>query len=151
MAKPDSSPHAVESKANVAGKTMPNSPSIDLDHTLPRMVVRKIVSSKFHYDEVMPGVVPLPFLYAGGDLGLGNDSDPWIEFRDSSGQKYVTDSVEWLLRNIDLFAPGRDQEQPLACAAHHYGLNTFALLGREHAESEGRTWAAQRAEQRGEA
>ncbi len=90
----------------------------------------------------------LPLRYAGGDLGLGNGGEPWIEFYDATGKKFLTHSVEWLLSNIDEFAPGRDQEQPLACAARHYGLNVFALMGREHAESEGATWAAQ---QRGEA
>lgn len=135
MLKPDSSPRLGECKANVAGKTTMNSPKFDAAQQ----------------ERTYPAKMALPLRYLGGDLGLCDGDKPWIQFQDDAGTRYLTHSVEWLLRNIGLFAEGRDQEQPLACAAHHYGLNTFALLGREHAESEGRTWAAQRAAQRGAA
>lgn len=118
---------------------------------LPGMQSREIRVVDYEYTEVPASSLVLPLRYRGGDLGLGNEGDPWIEFCDATGKRFLTHSVQWLLRNIDLFGTGRDQDQPLACAAHHYGLNTFALMGREHAESEGRTWAAQRAAQRGAA
>ncbi|CUI09808.1 hypothetical protein BN2497_14393 [Janthinobacterium sp. CG23_2] len=76
--------------------------------------------------------VQLPLRYLGGDLGLTDGEEPWIDFADNSGKRFLTHSVEWLLRNIELFAEGRDREQPLACAANHYGFsNVYALMGRE--------------------
>ena len=86
----------------------------------------------------------LPLRYRGGKLVPTDSPHPWIEIADNKGRRLRVHSLEWLLFNIDLFAEGRDQDQPLACAAHHYELNTFALMGREHAESKGKTWAAQR-------
>lgn len=79
-----------------------------------------------------PAMPPAPYQYAGGDLGLNSDSgtEPWIYFYDADGNRYLTHSVQWLLQNIDLFAQGRDQDQPLACAAVHYGLGVYALMGR---------------------
>ena len=76
--------------------------------------------------------VQLPLRYLGGDLGLTDGEEPWIDFADNSGKRFLTHSVEWLLRNIELFAEGRDREQPLACVANHYGFsNVYALMGRE--------------------
>jgi len=72
----------------------------------------------------------LPLRYDGGDLGLGNLGKPWIHFSDANGKRFLTHSVEWLLKNIDSFAEGRCREQPLACAAIHYGFDACALLGR---------------------
>lgn len=71
----------------------------------------------------------LPLRYAGGDLGLTNGPQPWIEIVDASGRRYLTHSVQWVLRNIDLFDGRRDQAQLLACAAMHYGLGAHALMG----------------------
>ncbi|WP_312488266.1 hypothetical protein [Massilia timonae] len=73
----------------------------------------------------------LPLRYAGGDLGLGNRGRPWIYFIDDNGTRFLTHSVEWLLKNIDSFAEGRYRDQPLACAANHYGLDVHALFGRD--------------------
>jgi len=73
--------------------------------------------------------VYLPLRYLGGDLGLTNCSEPWIEIADNSGRKYLTHSVEWVLANIDLFQEGRNQTQLLAAAALHYGLGAYALMG----------------------
>jgi len=71
----------------------------------------------------------LPLRYAGGDLGLVNGPQPWIEIVDASGRRYLTHSVEWILKNIGLFDTRRDQAQLLACAALHYGLGAHALMG----------------------
>jgi len=72
----------------------------------------------------------LPLHYNGGDLGLGSRGRPWIYFSDDSGKRFLTHSVEWLLKNIECFAEGRCRVQPLACAAVHYGLDAYALIGR---------------------
>jgi len=71
----------------------------------------------------------LPLRYAGGDLGLGNGGEPWIQFQDSVGSAYTTHSVDWVLKNIDWFAAGQGQTQLLAAAALHYGLGAYALMG----------------------
>jgi len=73
--------------------------------------------------------IHLPLRYAGGDLGLTDIAEPWIEIVDASGRRYLTHSVQWVLRNIDLFSPERDQAQLLACSAIHYGLGAHALMG----------------------
>ncbi|WP_313171060.1 hypothetical protein [Massilia oculi] len=73
----------------------------------------------------------LPLRYDGGDLGLGNRGKPWIHFSDDNGKRFLTHCVEWLLENIDSFAEGRYRDQPLACAAIHYGLDAHALFGRD--------------------
>ena len=73
----------------------------------------------------------LPLRYDGGDLSLGNRGIPWIYFIDDNGRRFLTHSVEWLLKNIDSFADGRYRDQPLACAAIHYGLDVHALFGRD--------------------
>lgn len=74
-----------------------------------------------------------PFQYAGGNLGLTDSSEPCIYFYDSTGARALTHSVEWLLKNINSFEEGRDRDQPLACAAVHYGLDVWALIkGRDH-------------------
>jgi len=75
-------------------------------------------------------ILDLPLSYTGGDLGLGNGGEPWIHFKDACGKTFLTHSVEWLLKNIDSFAEGRDREQALADAAVHYGLDVYALLSR---------------------
>ena len=73
-----------------------------------------------------------PFRYAGGDLGLNSDNGmgPWIYFVDHAGQKWLTHSVETLLRNIDQFEEGGPggREQLLAWAARHYGMDVWALI-----------------------
>ena len=82
---------------------------------------------------VAPCTLIPPFQYAGGNLGLTDTSDPWIYFYDSTGTRFLIHSVEWLLKNIDSFKEGRDRDQPLACAAVHYGLDVYALIdGRDH-------------------
>lgn len=73
--------------------------------------------------------VYLPLRYLGGDLGLTNCAEPWIEIADSSGRRYLTHSVESVLKNIELFKEGRDRTQLLAAAARHYGLGVYALMG----------------------
>lgn len=73
----------------------------------------------------------LPLQYTGGDLGLGNEGAPWIHFKDANGTSFLTHSIQWLLKNIDSFAEGRDREQSLSGAAIHYGLDVRALLGRD--------------------
>lgn len=71
-----------------------------------------------------------PLRYAGGDLGFIYREDPWIEIVDVTGQRYLTHSVEWVLRNIDSFHEKRDRPQLLALSALHYGLDAFTLMGR---------------------
>lgn len=139
MARTDNTTARAESKANIAV----NATCFDENQTLPPGMM-KVRVVDVEYIDVEVDRLELPLRFAGGDLGLSDRPDPWIEFWDGSGKRYLTHSVEWLLQNIDLFAPGRDQDQPLACAAHHYGLNCYALMGREHAESMGGTWYAQR-------
>ncbi|WP_137172227.1 hypothetical protein [Massilia sp. HP4] len=73
----------------------------------------------------------LPLRYDGGDLGLGNRGEPWIYFTDDNSKRFLTHSVEWLLKNIDSFAEGCCRDQPLASAASHYGLDVHALFGRD--------------------
>lgn len=70
-----------------------------------------------------------PFRWAADDLGLGNSGLPRIEFVDSTGNRFCTDSVEWILRNIHLFRVPRDQCRLLAGTALHYGLGAHALMG----------------------
>lgn len=129
---------------------MTNSPHADVDQTLKAIGALPVRVVDVKYVDVPESTMVPPLRYRGGDLGLCDRANPWIEFQDATGKQFLTHSVEWLLGHIDQFAPGRDQDQPLAAAAIHYGLNVYALMGREHAESEGRTWAAQRAAQRGE-
>ncbi|WP_187271579.1 hypothetical protein [Massilia arenae] len=73
----------------------------------------------------------LPLHYDGGNLGLSNRGRPKIHFIDDNSKHFLTDSVEWLLKNIDSFAEGRSRDQPLACAAIHFGLDAHALFGRD--------------------
>lgn len=73
----------------------------------------------------------LPLHYDGGDLGLSNRERPWIHFSDDNSKRFLTHSVEWLLKNIDNFARARCRDQPLACAAIHYGPDVCALFGRD--------------------
>jgi len=71
-----------------------------------------------------------PLRYTGGDLGLGNDGEPWIYFIDQAGQRYLTHSTEWVLHNLDSFLDERDRIQLLSGAALHYGMDAYALMGR---------------------
>ncbi len=71
-----------------------------------------------------------PLRYAGGNLGLSvGERDPVIHIVDATGKRFETHSIEWLLQNIEHFQPGRNQVQPLACAAIHYGLDAYDLMG----------------------
>ena len=90
--------------------------------------VRETNRAKRHRWRYRPEVGPQPpLIYLGGDLGLG-DGMPWIDFADVTGRRYVTHSVENVLRVADLFQePGRSSL--LAAAASHFGLSPFALLG----------------------
>ena len=74
-------------------------------------------------------VALLPLRYAGGNLGLGECGELWIDFRDDAGNTGVTHSLEWCLKNIDWFKEGRAQRLLLADAAMHYGLTPHALMG----------------------
>jgi len=72
--------------------------------------------------------LPLPpFRYAGGNLGLGSDKEPLIDFVDQTGQRWLTHSVEYILKEIDNFQ-GRDRDQLLAGAALHYGFDDVWIL-----------------------
>jgi hypothetical protein len=71
----------------------------------------------------------LPLRYAGGELGLTNVTEPRIQIVDAIGDRYRTSSVEWALRHLALFYPGKSQVQLLADAALHYGLAPWALMG----------------------
>lgn len=62
-------------------------------------------------------------------MGLGNPGKPRIDFVDNTGNRFCTDSVEWILRNLDLFPGPRDQCRLLAGAALEYGLGAHALMG----------------------
>lgn len=74
-------------------------------------------------------VVHLPLRYTGGNLGLGECGELWIDFRDDAGNTGITHSLEWCLKNIDWFKEGRAQKLLLADAAMHYGLTPHALMG----------------------
>lgn len=74
-------------------------------------------------------VALLPLRYTGGNLGLGECGELWIDFRDAAGNTGVTHSLEWCLKNIDWFKEGRAQMLLLADAAMHYGLTPRALMG----------------------
>ena len=74
-------------------------------------------------------VLPLPLRYLGGDLGLTDTAEPWINLADASGARLLTHSVEWALQNIDNFMGGLDQTRLLADAAVYYGLGMHALMG----------------------
>jgi len=71
----------------------------------------------------------LPLRYLGGDLGLTDTAEPWINFADASGARFVTHSVEWALQNIAHFKGGLDQTRLLADAAVYYDLGMHALMG----------------------
>lgn len=74
------------------------------------------------------GPVP-PFRYAGGNLGIADGGRPWIYFVDANNQKWLTRSVEEILREIHHFTGNeRGDTQLLAAAALHYGLNVYALI-----------------------
>ncbi len=77
-------------------------------------------------------VAPVPPLrLLADDLGLGNRHGPRIDFLDSTGARWTTDSVEFILRNIDHFS-GRHRLTLLTGAALHYGLDAYALMGAQH-------------------
>lgn len=76
-------------------------------------------------------LMAVPLHYAGGTLFTRTECEPFIHVEDSSGTQFTTRSAEWLLRNIDHFAAGRDQDQALAHAALHFGFEgIYALMGR---------------------
>jgi len=79
-------------------------------------------------------VLPLPLRYLGGDLGLTDTAEPWINFADASGARFLTHSVEWALRHIESFRHGLDQVGLLNDAAMYLGLGAHALLGADMAE-----------------
>lgn len=90
---------------------------------------------KLTVDEALETLHP-PLRYHSGDLGLNDGEEPWVYFEDSKGRRYLTHSVEFLLKHIDLFAEGRDRDSLLAGAAVHYGFhNTYALMGRDTSAS----------------
>lgn len=77
-----------------------------------------------------PTVPVAPLRYAGGDLGLTDSHEPWIYFVDVNGKKWLTHSVETVLRLIDHFperGPG-GQQQLLAWTAKHYGFTDIWQL-----------------------
>lgn len=75
------------------------------------------------------GTAPLPpFTYDGGNLGLVRSNKPSIYFYDAIGKRWLTHSVEYVLRNVDQFTGGRGPDQLLAAAALHYGLDAWALI-----------------------
>lgn len=74
-------------------------------------------------------VLQLPLRYTGGDLGLTDSAEPWINFADASGAHFLTHSVEWVLHKIGSFKDGLDQIRLLADAAMYYGLSAHALMG----------------------
>jgi hypothetical protein len=95
--------------------------------SVAKEIINGVVNPQLAVGELAGSLLPLR--YTGGDLGLGNDGDPTIYFVDSTGERYETNSVEWILRNIDHFEANRSQSQLLGCAAVHYGLGAWALFG----------------------
>lgn len=75
-----------------------------------------------------------PWQLHSSTLGLSEGID--VRFLDGTGSCWETESVEFVLRNIDSFADKRDQMRLLYTAAVHYGFeDTWTLiLGREPAE-----------------
>lgn len=71
-----------------------------------------------------------PLLFAGGNLGLSIGGKVFVDIEDAKFNRFVVYSAEWILRNIDHFQ-GRNQTQLLAGAAIHYGLDVYALMGRD--------------------
>jgi len=78
-------------------------------------------------------VLPLPLRYLGGDLGLTDTAEPWINFADASGSRFLTHSIEWTLHHIESFKPGLDQIRLLNDAAMYLGLSAHALMGADMA------------------
>lgn len=74
-------------------------------------------------------VLQLPLRYLGGNLGLTDTAEPWINFADASGARFLTHSVEWVLRHIESFKTGLDQIRLLNDAAMYLGLSAHALMG----------------------
>jgi hypothetical protein len=75
-------------------------------------------------------VFHLPLVYLGGNLGLTKDG-LWIDLADSSGQRFVAHSLEWVLQRIECFRAGRELDRLLAASAVHYGFRDVrALMGR---------------------
>ena len=102
------------------------------------ITMRSIDTSAQSQSETIKAPRPLPpYRYGGGDLALTDSSEPWIYIVDQAGCKWLTHSVEQVLRDVDQFAAGRDREQLLAAAAKHYGLNVWALI-RGYGEGERR-------------
>src|SRR5450830_1429545 len=80
----------------------------------------KIQNTNSSAKQPPPHPVP-PYRYAGGDLGLTDSAEPWIEFRDANGVKWLTHSVEAVLRLVpDFTGDERGGDQLLADAAIHY-------------------------------
>jgi hypothetical protein len=75
-----------------------------------------------------------PFVWAGCTLGLGSDIEPVVDFVDSTGQRWKTYSVEYILANIDHFHDHQDRYRLLAGAALHYGFDDVWTLikGRDY-------------------
>jgi hypothetical protein len=70
-----------------------------------------------------------PFRYAGGNLGIADEGRPWIYFMDANDQKWLTHSVEEVLRRVPDFTGNEHGDtQLLAAAAIHYGLSVNALI-----------------------
>lgn len=77
-----------------------------------------------------------PFRYAGGDLGIADEGQPWIYFMDANDEKWMTRSVEEVLRASPHFTGDeRGDTQLLAAAALHYGLDVYALIDGYDAEA----------------
>ena len=101
-------------------------------------IMPSTITSVQSQSETIKAPRPLPpYRYGGGDLALTDSSEPWIYIIDQAGCKWLTHSVEQVLRDVDQFAAGRDREQLLAAAAKHYGLNVWALI-RGYGEGERR-------------
>ncbi len=74
------------------------------------------------------GPIP-PFMYHSGNLGIADGGRPWIYFVDANDQKWLTRSVEEILREIHHFTGDeRGHKQLLAGAALHYALDVWALI-----------------------
>jgi hypothetical protein len=71
-----------------------------------------------------------PFRFDGGNLGLnlGSSEKPSIYIVDSIGQRWLFQSVEFVLKNIDSFLSRRDYLSLLSSAAVHYGFDDACVF-----------------------
>jgi hypothetical protein len=90
-------------------------------------------------DNLHPATPVPPFRLMQDDLGLNGEDAPLIRFADRNGVVWDTKDIEQVLYHIDHFV-GRGRISLLAGAALHYGLDGYALMGREPADTQKRRY-----------